>query len=70
MAAQEAPDYGTHPNSELEYPRSPAYLVFASFPSAVGDVVAFGPGEYETARKYAEGLRGLVVKVPVMADYS
>jgi hypothetical protein len=70
MYPQGAPDYGTHPKGELPVPRSPGYLVFAPFIAGVSNVVAFGPDQYEAARKYAEGLHGLVVQAPVVADYT
>lgn len=65
-----APDYGTAPRKELAFPRSPAYLVFAPFISGAGNVTAFGADQYDQARAYAAGLGGVVVSVPVLADYT
>jgi hypothetical protein len=70
MGAQDPPDYGTAPRAELQYPRSPAFLVFAPWGSGAGNIVAFGADQYDQARAYAAGLRGVVVAAPVYADYS
>lgn len=65
-----APDYGTAPRAELQFPRSPAYLVFAPFGSGATHIVAFGADQYDQARAYAAASHGLVVAAPVYADYS
>lgn len=70
------PQYGTDPWAELEYPRGLALLVFAAAENGTSHVIGFAASGEQTpdevlaaAHRAAARLRGVVVLVPMLADY-
>lgn len=50
-------------------PASPAYMVYGVFDCGTAHIVGYGPDSFDEACTMAARLNGVVVAVPVLADY-